>query len=592
LLVALLGVAFAGSRSTLAAGAEIDGVDVGGLTVNEGIRVLAARAERVERAPVTFTAGGESFRISASQLGVEADWRAAVRGAAANGDGFGPIRGFRRLHIRLFGADAESPLSFHPRALDYKLDEIAAAVDTPSVDAGLERKGLSISIVAGRSGSRLDRDAAAEAIVGALGSLERGTTIALPVIAAAPRVTRAELVQAAQRAETALSAPVRLVYGKTRWRLPRWRIAALLDLPAGGETRVAIAGPGAEKFVAQLARRIRREPADALFRVTPNGKIAVVPSKTGLRLDRPATMHALSVAAFSATERTAKLVVRVDEPQRTTGEAAGMGITGVVASYTTTYGGTPGRLHNVQLVSELIDSTLVAPGATFSFNDTTGERSADRGFQEAPVIINGELENGLGGGVCQVSTTVFNAVYDAGLRIDRRTNHQLYISHYPLGRDATVNYPDIDLVFTNDTEAWLLLRTFVGSGSLTVNLYGTPVERRVETTVAPLTKTGPVPVDKVLDPTLAQGKRKIEEIGVPPRETSVRREVYDAQGLLLYDDTWHSTYDAEPTIVRVGTKKKSKAGNGGNPKSSSADADLAEPISPGLAATTAPATQQ
>jgi vancomycin resistance protein YoaR len=269
-----------------------------------------------------------------------------------------------------------------------------------------------------------------------------------------------------------------------------------------------------------------------------------------------------------------------------------MGITGVVASYTTTYGGTPGRLHNVQLVSELIDSTLVAPGATFSFNDTTGERSADRGFQEAPVIINGELENGLGGGVCQVSTTVFNAVYDAGLRIDRRTNHQLYISHYPLGRDATVNYPDIDLVFTNDTEAWLLLRTFVGSGSLTVNLYGTPVERRVETTVAPLTKTGPVPVDKVLDPTLAQGKRKIEEIGVPPRETSVRREVYDAQGLLLYDDTWHSTYDAEPTIVRVGTKKKSKAGNGGNPKSSSADADLAEPISPGLAATTAPATQQ
>ena len=81
-----------------------------------------------------------------------------------------------------------------------------------------------------------------------------------------------------------------------------------------------------------------------------------------------------------------------------------MGITGVVGSYTTTYGGTPGRLANVQLVAKLIDGTFVAPGGTFSFNDTTGERNAEKGFQDAPVIINGELQNGIGGGVCQVST--------------------------------------------------------------------------------------------------------------------------------------------------------------------------------------------
>ena len=98
---------------------------------------------------------------------------------------------------------------------------------------------------------------------------------------------------------------------------------------------------------------------------------------------------------------------------------------------------------------------------------------------EAPVIINGELQTGLGGGVCQVSTTVFNAAYEAGLPIVSRTNHALYISHYPQGRDATVNYPDTDLKFTNDTGHWLLLRTWVGSSSLTVALYGTPVHRRV-----------------------------------------------------------------------------------------------------------------
>ena len=82
------------------------------------------------------------------------------------------------------------------------------------------------------------------------------------------------------------------------------------------------------------------------------------------------------------------------------------------------------------------------------------------------MIINGELQTGLGGGVCQVSTTVFNAAYEAGLKITTRTNHALYISHYPQGRDATVNYPDVDLKFVNDTAHWLLLRTFVGSYSL------------------------------------------------------------------------------------------------------------------------------
>src|ERR671937_39010 len=144
----------------------------------------------------------------------------------------------------------------------------------------------------------------------------------------------------------------------------------------------------------------------------------------------------------------------------------------------------------MQLVPRLIDRHLIAPGATFSFNKTTGERNAAKGFLEAPVIINGELKSRLGGGVCQFSTTVFNAAYEAGLPITERHNLALYIDHYPLGRDATVNYPDIDLKFVNDTGHWLLLETVIGSSSLTVRLYGTPVHRRVETDTAPLRETG------------------------------------------------------------------------------------------------------
>jgi vancomycin resistance protein YoaR len=252
------------------------------------------------------------------------------------------------------------------------------------------------------------------------------------------------------------------------------------------------------------------------------------------------------------------VVVVASHPSRTTREARAMGIRGLAGSYETIYGGDPNRIHNVQLVARLLDGHLIKPGATFSFNGTTGARTADRGFREAPVIINGELQTGLGGGVCQVSTTVFNAAYEAGLKITSRTNHALYISHYPLGRDATVNYPDTDLRFVNDTKHWLLLRTFVGSSSLTVALYGAPQQRRVVSQVRPLVDTGPAPVRRIPDPSLTKGDTVVESSGEPSRSTSVRRLVYVSGGKLLYDNTWYSSYRAEPKIVRVGTKPKPK----------------------------------
>jgi len=370
-------------------------------------------------------------------------------------------------------------------------------------------------------------------------------------------VTAADLAPAAAKARVALSAPVRLEYEGTRWKLPRWRIAELLSLPVGGATEIAIAGPGAEAWFKRMRKTVERAPVDAAFVVEPGG-IRIAPDKPGLSIDVPATAKALLTAATSAAARTAPLSVRTAAAERSTAQAQAMGITGVVGSYYTTYGGIPSRLHNVALVAELIDGSLIAPGKTFSFNGTTGERTAEKGFEEAPVIINGELQTGLGGGICQVSTTVFNAVYEAGLQIDERTDHALYISHYPLGRDATVNYPDLDLKFTNDTDHWLLLRTFVGSGSLTVNLYGTPQDRRVETTAQPLRVVGAPTIKRVPDPQLEKGTSEVDEYGQPARSTSVSRKVYAADGTVLHEDTWYSSYRSEPKVVRVGTKPKPK----------------------------------
>ncbi len=277
-----------------------------------------------------------------------------------------------------------------------------------------------------------------------------------------------------------------------------------------------------------------------------------------MQLDPLASTDAILQAALHRRLRVARLVV-VEAPAKvSTKQAQAMGIDGLVSTYTTEYGGVANRIHNVQIVAHLVDDKLIAPDSTFSFNATTGERNAAKGFLVAPVIVNGEVTTGLGGGVCQVSTTVFNAAFEAGLKITDRTNHALYISHYPQGRDATVNYPDTDLKFVNDTGHWLLLRTFVSSSSLTVSLYGTPTGRKVESTTSPLVSHGVPPVKKEVDPTLKPGEKVVDYNGVPAMSTSVSRKVYDAAGKLLYDDTWYSSYRADPKIVRIAPKPKKK----------------------------------
>jgi vancomycin resistance protein YoaR len=284
--------------------------------------------------------------------------------------------------------------------------------------------------------------------------------------------------------------------------------------------------------------------------------VTIVPAQPGIELDPVRTADALLAAALRPSNRVAEVAVETVQPKLTTAAARRMGITGTVGGYTTDYTGIPNRIHNVQLVSHLVDDKLIAPGAVFSFNQTTGARTAAKGFLEAPVIINGEVTTGLGGGVCQVSTTVFNAAFEAGLPILTRTNHALYISHYPQGRDATVDYPDVDLTFRNDTGHWLLLRTFVGSYSLTVRLYGTPTGRKVESTTAPLVSHGKPPVKKTVDKTLKPGEKVVDDPGVPAMTTSVTRKVYDAKGNLIDSDVWYSSYRAVPKLVRIGPKSK------------------------------------
>jgi vancomycin resistance protein YoaR len=554
LVVGVLGLAFAGSPARVPAGVEVAGIAVGGMTPTEARTKLEARSRAVASRPVVFRAGGRTWKLTARQLDVRVNWRRAVSSALHQGDGPVPVRGFRRLGVRLFGADITPAAQAYDPALQFELDRIERRVNRPHRDASLRLRRRTPVLVAAQTGLKLDREASERTIVQALASLERPLTVTLPVEVDPPQVATVDLQPVAAQVRRAVSAPVLLVVGQAQFNVRPYRIAHVLDLPHGGKSHLAITSFARDSFLHRLRRSAELAPRNADFAPTAGG-VRLVPSRKGRTVDVQASGSALLRAALSPTRRVARLVTRSTSPKLTTAKARTLGIKEIVGSYTTIYGGVPNRIHNVQLVAHLIDHHYIAPGEEFSFNKTTGSRDASKGFLEAPVIINGELQNGLGGGVCQVSTTVFNAAYEAGLRITSRTNHALYISHYPTGRDATVNYPDTDLRFVNDTKRWLLLRAFVGASSLTVSLYGTSPHRKIVTETAPLTVTGPVPVRETADPNLLVGTTVVDEAGSPALQTSVERKVYDRKGGLLYDDHWASHYRGEYRVVRFGTKK-------------------------------------
>jgi len=551
----VLGLAFAGSPERLPAGSQIAGVDVSGLTPGQARALLEKKSKDLANDPVVFTAEGKSWRVRPSSVVVDVDWGAAVQAAQRQGEGFGPLRGLKRLGVRVFGGEVAPTSRVYESAVTAYVSRFARGVDRPRVEPSLRLKGYEAEIVPGRNGRVIDRAAAQKVLVQGLTSLSR-QPVPLPLKIDRTHVTTRDLAGAEVKADTALSAPADIAYGPGGWHLSQRKIARLLTLPKKGETDLRLAGPPANRFFANLRKRVDHAPKDARFAIGARNVVRVVPAQAGRKLDEKATTRNIMAALLSTSNRKADLAVATAAPERTTRDAKAMGITGLVGAYETFYGGVANRIHNVQLVAHLIDDHYIAPNETFSFNATTGERSESKGFLEAPVIINGELKTGLGGGVCQVSTTTFNAAYEAGLSITDRTNHALYISHYPLGRDATVNYPDTDLKFVNDTGHWLWLRTFVGSSSLTVALYGTPQHRKIESQVAPLQVTGSIPTKRVADPNMTEGTEVVEEAGAPPRSTNVRRRVFDADGKLMYDHTWYSTYVAEPEVIRYGTKPK------------------------------------
>ena len=178
--------------------------------------------------------------------------------------------------------------------------------------------------------------------------------------------------------------------------------------------------------------------------------------------------------------------MKTTEPDLTTEEAEAMGIKDKLAElHHPAYGGTANRQLNVRITTEYASDVMLAPGEEYNFDKQIGPRTAERGYKTAPGIVGpGKLEDVFGGGICQVSTTLFNAVFYAGLKVTERKNHSIYIDHYPKGRDATVSGGGPNLRFENDTEHYIWIRGTSDGVTTTFNIYGTSDGRKVAYTTS------------------------------------------------------------------------------------------------------------
>jgi hypothetical protein len=220
------------------------------------------------------------------------------------------------------------------------------------------------------------------------------------------------------------------------------------------------------------------EKGDASFSAE-GVEASVVPSRSGRSVNTEAAVSALR-SAVAAGRDDVRLTVTETKPAVSTAEAAE--VDQLIGTFTTQHQCCAPRVTNIHRIAELVDGSIIAPGGVFSLNAASGRRTAENGFVSAPAIADGELVDQFGGGVSQFSTTLFNAAWFSGLPILRHQPHSKYISRYPPGREATLDFDTIDQTIRNDTSAPVVIRTFTTDTSVTVALYGHTGDRRVDST--------------------------------------------------------------------------------------------------------------
>lgn len=299
--------------------------------------------------------------------------------------------------------------------------------------------------------------------------------------------------------------------------------------------------------------RFNKAPIDASFHLNSQNLMDIQSEQPGRSVNAEALLP--QVKKTNIFEKPAHFNVEFIEkkPSVLATELENVKINGLIASYTTKFDASlVERSENVRLAALALDGALIKPGETLSFNGIVGERTVEKGYKDALIIENGEFVSGLGGGICQVSSTLYNVGLLANLAISERSNHDLAISYVPLGQDATVVYGYLDLKMNNDTGGYLLLRSTVTRNSLTIDLYGKVKPGQKVLLINNLESVLPFEEQTIKDTSLSPGQHIVKQSGQPGYIVSSSRTVTQDGTLIKTESLGKSNYTPIPKIIAVG----------------------------------------
>lgn len=534
----------------------INGFDVGGMTRAEAIDTLPGQITvDTPKSVEIILSEDTTISSSSAELGIVPAYNKAIDEAYLHGRSstwhkqlLFPLTALRnKINI-------DTSIDFSEQKLQKLIDITNKNLATGyPAEATLQQSGApyTLEVDPGQSGETVDETAFKQTFTDQLTTETKTITIEPQLQTVFETLDEDQLKTATDRAKNLIDAQIIVQGPDFSITVNDQTIIDLLTFPEGwNETKIAT-------LVDSWQETYQREPKDPVFEYNAETLevTAFEPPQTGLQVKTAETAQLLQqtlekLESEDTNRLTIDLQTDITQPDKPLAETNDLGINELIGFGDSEYDHSiPSRIHNVSLTSERITALIIPPGEEFSFNQSLGEVSRATGFQPAYVIKDGQTQLGDGGGVCQVSTTVFRAVLDAGLDITRRIPHSYRVSYYELnqkpGVDATVYSGNIDLRFINDTDQHILIHSEADTDELYMKteIYGTSDGRTTEITDHEIWDyRPPLPDQYITDPSLPTGVVKQIDWAVSGVKARFTNVVKDKDGNIIREDTYTSNY--------------------------------------------------
>ncbi|MCP4423456.1 MAG: hypothetical protein GY803_03090 [Chloroflexi bacterium] len=559
-------------------GVSVLGVDLSGLSPDEAEAALAGAVPYLGETAVTFTHAptGQTWQKSPSELGLSLDMETTVAAAMNVGREGRPTPRFREMvQAWYYGRSLAAAFQLNEGRLEAGLSDIAAEFDQPAVNASLRLDGETAVYTPGQLGRRLDIAAIRRRLVAPMTDFRR-VEIGLSVANAIPAVYDDSAT--VSQIQNSFSGPITFYLQEpladldlervtlSQAELTQWlRYELVADADGIYRHNAFLDENAARQWLAQFAAQIDREPVNARFYFDDATRelVLVAPHVNGRRLDIEATLTQLKAAIGTPNRSVPFILEEIVPVANAAAAAAELGITELIREQTTWfYGSSDARMHNIARSAANFYGIVIAPYEEFSFNKYLGSISEDDGYTEGLIIIGGQTIKGIGGGVCQVSTTIYQTAFWSGFPIIERWEHGYWLDYYNDGEgpgmDATVYSPIVDFRFVNNTPHHLLLENYYNpeNMALTFKFYSTSMGRSVEKEGPVFTNETEVPGPEEerweFDPDIPAGTAEQIDWATQGADVSVHRIVKNADGVVIDDRTFNSHYIPYPDTYHYG----------------------------------------